>query len=64
MKYYDKTLEIDPSYSLAWYSKGYDLNRQKKHEEALIYLDKAIESDNEYTDAIDSKGYSLTCLAD
>jgi len=36
MKYFDKTIKIDPNYAIGWHNKGVCLINLKKYKEALM----------------------------
>lgn len=45
LKAYDKAIELEPNFVVAWINKGIVLGKFGNHEEAIKYLDKAIELD-------------------
>ncbi len=45
IKYFDKAIELDANYVIAYNNKGFVLNNLNQHEEAIKYYDKAIELD-------------------
>src|SRR5208283_3957332 len=59
IKIQDNAVTIDPQNSTAWYSKGVDLDRLGKYDEAIIACDKAIKINPQYSDAWNSKGVAL-----
>ena len=58
MKYYFKTLNLNPENKKANYSIGWCYNNKNKYNDAVPYLKKAIEIDNNYVSAITELGYS------
>ena len=50
LEYYNKSIEIDPSFDRAWYDKGLALNKKGKYLQAIPCFEKAIEinSSNDY----------------
>ena len=56
LKCFDKAVEIDPNYTLAWVSKGLAFFNKKDYDQALKCFDKALEIDPNYTYAWNSKG--------
>jgi tetratricopeptide (TPR) repeat protein len=46
--YYDKAIEIDPGYTLAWSNKGYALKAQQRYAEAEIAFAKARKAQGEF----------------
>ena len=65
--YYDKVIELNPSYISAWNNKGIALYRLKMYESAINCYDKAIEIDPNHANAWYNKakairGLAQTCL--
>lgn len=52
---YNKAIELDPKFALAWYEKGVTLNTLGKYNESIKAYDKALESDPNMTSAQDGK---------
>jgi tetratricopeptide (TPR) repeat protein len=52
---YDKALEIEPNYILAWYNKGNALGNLGKPEEAIECYDKALQIEPDYADVLNKK---------
>ena len=46
LEYYDKALEIDPNYAIAWYNKARLESLRNNFEESIKSLKNAIELDN------------------
>ena len=61
-KTFDKTIEINPQDSHAWYNKGKALKGFGNDDESIKAYDKAIETDPQYSAAWDNKGNALTQL--
>jgi tetratricopeptide (TPR) repeat protein len=59
IKYYDKILEIDPTYTKALVGKGISLGFLDKYQEALKYIDKALEYNPKYDYGYYGKGVIL-----
>jgi tetratricopeptide (TPR) repeat protein len=59
IKYYDKALEIDPKYALAWNNKGVAVGKLEKYNEAIGCYDKALEIDPKDADEWYNKGNAL-----
>jgi tetratricopeptide (TPR) repeat protein len=59
IKWYDKSIELDPNNVIAWYNKGSVLDSLGKHEEAIEHYDKAIEINPNYADVWNNKGLAL-----
>ena len=62
MTWYDKALEIDPNYGVAWTSKALSLYSQGKYKEAIKNCDKALEIDPNNADAWADKAAYLANL--
>ena len=58
IKTYEKTIEINPNDSDAWYNKGVALGKLGKFNEAMKVYDKAIEINPNDSDAWYNKGVS------
>ena len=43
LKYYNKSIEIDPSFDRAWYDKGLALNKKGKYLQTIPCFDRAID---------------------
>ncbi|MDD1757356.1 MAG: tetratricopeptide repeat protein [Methanotrichaceae archaeon] len=55
MKAYDKALELDPNFVMAWIGKGIALGGQGKHDQAILAFDKALFYDQKkYNEAIEA----------
>ena len=63
LKAYDKAIELDPNYAMAWFNKGTALGKLSRHEKALKAYDKAIELDPNYAMAWFNKGTALGKLS-
>ena len=59
---FDKALELDPHFTLAWYNKGTSLRNLGRYEEAIRCYDQALELDPRYVAAWTNKGVSLRNL--
>lgn len=59
---YDKAIEIDPKFAIAWSNKGNVLGRSGRYNEAIEACEKAIEIDPKLAEAYQSKGISLIGL--
>ena len=62
LEWYDKAIELDPKYAVAYKSKGNTLYKLHKYEEALEWYDKAIALNPGYADAYYGKGHTLNLL--
>ena len=56
---YDKALEIDPKFAVAWNGKGSSLHKLGRYTEALDCCDKALEIDPQHVYAWNNKGVLL-----
>jgi Flp pilus assembly protein TadD len=54
--------EDNPQDAKGWYTKGYNLARQGKYDEAIENYDEAIRLDPQYANAWYAKGYALRLL--
>jgi tetratricopeptide (TPR) repeat protein len=59
IKYFDRSLEIDPRSTSSWLNKGYALYSLGSYSEAIKCFDKAIELDPDFADAWHNKGLAL-----
>jgi len=55
LEFYDKILKLIPNEKTIWFKKGEVLDRQEKHEEALVCFDKALEIDPKEKEFLRSK---------
>ena len=62
LRYYDKALELDPTYTLAWLGKARALRSEKRDLEALAVLDAGLERDARNKDLLFEKGSLLFSL--
>ena len=60
IKCYDKALEIDPKYALAWYNKGTTFAKLGNYKEAIEYFDKVLAIDPKNVNALINKALALT----
>ncbi len=56
---YDRAIELNPQYSLAWNNKGVTLGKLDRPEDALAAFDKAIELNTKFFDVWYNKGVAL-----
>ena len=56
---YDKALEINPNYAIAWYNKGNALDELERYKEAIECYDRALEINSNFAEAWYNKGYVL-----
>ena len=56
VRHFDKAIEIDPRFHLAWYNKGCSLMDQNAYEKALKHFDKALELSPRFQEAVARKG--------
>ncbi|MDJ0799544.1 MAG: tetratricopeptide repeat protein, partial [Calothrix sp. MO_167.B12] len=56
---YDKALEFQPDYYLAWYNRGVNLENLERYEEAIASYDKALEFQPDYYLAWYNRGVNL-----
>ncbi len=63
LKAYDKAIELDPNYAMAWFNKGTALGKLSRHEKSLKAFDKAIELGPNYAMAWCNKGAALGKLS-
>ncbi|NTW25622.1 MAG: tetratricopeptide repeat protein, partial [Lentimicrobium sp.] len=62
---YNEILQIDSTFKLAWYNRGYVLLVYKQdYEKAADAFTKAISIDEEYPDALYNRGYAYELLGD
>ena len=59
IEYFDKAIELNPTYEKAWYNKGFGLGELGRHEEAIECFDKAIKINPNYEKAWNNKGFGL-----
>ena len=59
---YDKALEIEPDYHIAWNNRGNSLGYLGREEEAIACFDKALEIEPDYYNAWNNRGVSLAYL--
>ncbi len=59
---YDKSLQINPRYALAWFNKGSDLESLGMHQEAIACFDRSLQINPKYAEAWYGKGASLSNL--
>lgn len=56
---YEEILQIDSSFKLAWYNKGYvQMVYKQDYREAISSFTRAYETDNTYIDALFNRGYA------
>ena len=53
---FDKAIQLDPSFSVAYYSRGYAYGELGQHERAIQDFDKAIQLDPGYVPAYNNRG--------
>jgi tetratricopeptide (TPR) repeat protein len=62
---YEEILQIDSSFKLAWYNKGYvQMVYKQDYKEAIKSFTRAYEYDNTYTDALFNRGYAYELSGD
>jgi tetratricopeptide (TPR) repeat protein len=62
---YNEILQIDSSFKLAWYNKGYVLMVYKQeYQKAIESFSKALQLDQDYSDALYNRGYAYELLGD
>lgn len=62
---YEEILQIDSSFKLAWYNKGYvQMVYKQDYKEAVRSFTRAYEYDNTYTDALFNRGYAYELSGD
>ncbi|MEG3057263.1 MAG: tetratricopeptide repeat protein [Methanoculleus sp.] len=59
---YDRALEIDPEYAIAWNNKGAALANLGRYDEAIQCYDHMLEIGPEYAGAWNNKGIALKGL--
>jgi tetratricopeptide (TPR) repeat protein len=59
---FDRVIKQDPSFTGAFYNKGYALHQLGKYDEALDAFYRAIELDQNYVLAWNGKGHALKAL--
>ena len=59
---YDKAIELNPGFALAWNNKGYALNHLKRYEEALPVMIQAVQLDRTLVVALNNCGAALQGL--
>ena len=62
LEWFDKALEIDPTFTYALHNKGLALSELKRDEEAIKWYDKALEIDPTFAKALYNKGLALSGL--
>ncbi|MHC1773901.1 MAG: tetratricopeptide repeat protein [Lentimicrobium sp.] len=62
---YNEILQIDSSFKLAWYNKGYVmLVYKQEYLKAIECFSKALQLDQDYSDALYNRGYAYELLGD
>lgn len=59
---FERAIQLNPNYALAYNNKGRALSRLKQYEEALIAYDQALRLDPAYAHAYNNKGVALRKL--
>ncbi|MGB6128477.1 MAG: tetratricopeptide repeat protein [Psychrilyobacter sp.] len=62
IKLYDKAIELDPNYQIAYYERGFSNFSLNKFEKAILDYSKAIELNPNYMEAYSLRGHSKACL--
>lgn len=62
MKYYNKTIELNPNYTDALFKKGRCLRLLFKYYESIDYFDQVLKMDPNYKDACRYRQYSINAL--
>jgi tetratricopeptide (TPR) repeat protein len=60
---FDKAIELDPNYAIAWSNKGNALDELGMHNEAIQAFDEAIRIEPNYALAWSNKGIALMALS-
>ncbi|MEB3359448.1 MAG: GUN4 domain-containing protein [Synechococcales bacterium] len=60
---YDKAIQLNPGFALAWNNKGYALNQLEKYEEALLVLTETIQLNSSLVVAFNNYGDALQGLS-
>ena len=55
---FDKAIQLDPSFSVAYYSRGYAYGELGQHERAVQDFDKTIQLHPSYAAAYGNRGYA------
>ena len=55
---FDKAIQLDPTFSVAYYSRGYAYGQLGQHERAIQDYDQAIRLDPNDADAYGNRGYA------
>lgn len=62
---YNEIIQIDSSYKLAWYNRGYVfLVYKQDYHKAIESFTKALKLDQDYSDALYNRGYAFELLGD
>ena len=64
MRDYDKVLELDPTFSCAWFNRANMLCVQKDFSTALTNYTKAIEIDNDFAEAYFNRGLTYLFIGE
>ena len=59
IEYYDKSIELNPNYTVVYSYKGNALYSLKNYEQAIDCFNKAIEINPKFSEAYNNKGFAL-----
>src|SRR5207244_3849419 len=60
--YFERAIEVNPRYEIAWNNIGNALNKMGRHEPSLKYHDKSLEIKPDFDYALYAKGHALDSL--